>query len=287
MPSSSRPAPERELATSPHTGVLEEATVVDEDATAPSANLLPAELELDTDEMLAEAKQHLLGNYRPAPVVFVRGEGCVLVDSRGGRYLDFAAGVAVNALGHAHPKLVRTIAEQAGKLMHVSNYFYNAENVLLAKELCEKTGFDRAFFCNSGGEANEAMLKLARRHFYAKGDKEKYRFVAFDKGEFIGREAALAMQASDPPLRLALLEVDASDAVAHGHEPVHHAGRRIGYVTSGAYGHHVQRNLALAYLESRLCRTRDPLSVTLIGKPRAARVLEAAPYDPHGTKLRG
>jgi dimethylglycine dehydrogenase len=113
------------------------------------------------------------------------------------------------------------------------------------------------------------------------------RFVAFDKGEFIGRQAALAAQATDPALRLALLEIDASDAVAHGHEPVHHDGRRIGYVTSGAYGHHVQRNLALAYLESRLCRTRDPLSVTLIGKPRVARVLDAAPYDPHGTKLRG
>ena len=95
----------------------------------------------------------------------------------------------MTAIGHAHPRLVRAIAEQAARVMHVSNYFYNEENVLLAKELCEKTGFDRAFFCNSGAEANEAMLKLARRHFYAKGDKARYRVIAFEHS-FHGRTIA-------------------------------------------------------------------------------------------------
>jgi acetylornithine/N-succinyldiaminopimelate aminotransferase len=131
------------------------------------------------DPLLPVAQRRLLGNYRQAPFVLDRGRGCEVFDTEGRRYLDFAAGVAVDALGHAHPALVQAIAEQAGRLMHVSNYFYNAENIRLADELCAKTGFDRAFFCNSGAEANEAVLKLARRHFYAKGQKDKVRFVAF------------------------------------------------------------------------------------------------------------
>jgi dimethylglycine dehydrogenase len=113
------------------------------------------------------------------------------------------------------------------------------------------------------------------------------RFVAFDKGDFIGRDAVRAARAAAPPMRLALLEIEATEATATGYEPIHHDGRRIGYVTSGAYGHHVQRNLALAYLDTAFSGTREPLSVTLVGVPRRARVLDAPPYDPHGTKLRG
>src|SRR4029079_16940622 len=112
-------------------------------------------------------QKRLLGNYRQAPIVLERGHGCEVFDTEGRRYLDMCAGVAVSALGHAHPKLVAAITAQAAKLIHASNYFYNAENVLLADELCTTFGYDRAFFCNSGAEANEAMLKLARRHFYA------------------------------------------------------------------------------------------------------------------------
>jgi acetylornithine/N-succinyldiaminopimelate aminotransferase len=124
-------------------------------------------------------QRRLLGNYRQAPIVLDRGRGCELFDTQGRRYLDLCAGVAVSCLGHAHPRLTATIAEQAGRLMHTSNYFYNAENLRLAEELCARTGFDRAFFCNSGAEANEAMLKLARRHFYGRGEKERTRLVAF------------------------------------------------------------------------------------------------------------
>jgi acetylornithine/N-succinyldiaminopimelate aminotransferase len=141
------------------------------------------------DELIALGRRHLLGNYRQAPVVFVRGQGSRLFDKEGRDYLDCAAGVAVCALGHAHPALTRAIADQAAKLMHVSNYFFNEENVLLARDLCKKTGYDRAFFCNSGAEANEAMLKLARRHFFAAGKKDKFRFVAFDNA-FHGRTLA-------------------------------------------------------------------------------------------------
>jgi acetylornithine/N-succinyldiaminopimelate aminotransferase len=139
-----------------------------------------------TPDLLAVGEAHLLGNYRQAPIVLERGRGCEVWDVDGRRYLDLCAGVAVSSLGHAHPRLTAAIAEQAGRLLHASNYFYNAENVRLAGDLCATFGYDRAFFCNSGAEANEAMLKLARRHFYAQGQKDRYRFIAFDRS-FHGR----------------------------------------------------------------------------------------------------
>ncbi|MFO0550211.1 MAG: acetylornithine/succinylornithine family transaminase [Polyangiaceae bacterium] len=163
--------------TPPH-GQQTEAPVVADAASAPT-----------TEQLLAYADRYMLKNYRPAPVLFERGHGTVVEDSTGKAYLDFAGGVAVTALGHGHPKLAAAIAEQAAKLVHVSNYFYNTENVLLAKELCERTGYHRAFFCNSGGEANEAMFKLARRHFFLKGEKNRYRFIAFHHS-FHGRTVA-------------------------------------------------------------------------------------------------
>ena len=92
---------------------------------------------------------------------------------------------------------------------------------------------------------------------------------------------------ADPPLKLVLIEIDAPDADATGYEPIHHDGRRIGYVTSGAYGHHVRRSLALAYVDTACSRMQDPLSVTIIGVPRAARILGEPPYDPSGSRLRG
>src|SRR5271166_265822 len=132
------------------------------------------------DELVALARQYLYPNYKPAPLAIVRGRGCELFDADGRRWLDLCAGVAVSAVGHAHPVLARAIAEQAARVLHVSNYFYNEPNVRLADELCRRTGFDRAFFCNSGTEANEAMLKLARHHFHAQGQKDRVRVVAFE-----------------------------------------------------------------------------------------------------------
>jgi acetylornithine/N-succinyldiaminopimelate aminotransferase len=145
------------------------------------------------EELVALARRRLLGNYRPAPIVFTRGRGCELFDADGRRWLDLAAGIAVCAVGHAHPALARAISEQANRVMHVSNYFYNEPNVLLADELCRRTGFDRAFFCNSGTEANEALLKLARHHFFVLGETQRVRVVAFDNA-FHGRTlGALSM----------------------------------------------------------------------------------------------
>jgi acetylornithine/N-succinyldiaminopimelate aminotransferase len=151
-------------------------------------------------ELVALAHQRLYSNYRPAPLAFVRGRGCELFDADGRRWLDLCAGVAVSSVGHGHPTLARAIATQASALLHVSNYFYNEPNIRLADELCRRTGFARAFFCNSGTEANEALLKLARHHFYLRGDTERVRVVAFDNA-FHGRTLGALSMTGTPKYR--------------------------------------------------------------------------------------
>jgi acetylornithine/N-succinyldiaminopimelate aminotransferase len=152
-------------------------------------------------DLVGLARERLYPNYKPAPIAFVRGRGCDLFDSDGRRWLDLGAGVAVCAVGHSHPVLARAIADQAATLMHVSNYFYNEPNIRLADELCRRTGYARAFFCNSGTEANEAMLKLARHHFFGQergrerghAQPQRVRVVAFENA-FHGRTlGALSM----------------------------------------------------------------------------------------------
>lgn len=112
---------------------------------------------------------HLMNTYSRQPVTFAKGKGVWLWDDKGEKYLDALAGVAVNGLGHAHPKLVKAISEQAAKLIHVSNIYGIAEQEALADKLCEISGMDKVFFCNSGCEANEAAIKLARLYGHNKG----------------------------------------------------------------------------------------------------------------------
>lgn len=112
---------------------------------------------------------HLMNTYSRQPVTFVKGEGVWLYDEQGNKYLDALSGVAVNGLGHAHPKLVKAISEQAGKLIHVSNIYHIAEQEALGDKLAEISGMDKVFFCNSGCEANEASIKLARLYAHNKG----------------------------------------------------------------------------------------------------------------------
>ncbi len=140
----------------------------------------------ELESLLGAAERHLYPNYRQPPLVLDRGEGVFLWDTSGKRYFDLYAGIAVSALGHAHPALVGAIREQAGKVLHLANYFYNEPNIRLADKLCALSGYDRAFFCNSGTEAIEAVLKLARRHFFAQGAENRFRVVAFDNS-FHGR----------------------------------------------------------------------------------------------------
>jgi acetylornithine/N-succinyldiaminopimelate aminotransferase len=139
-----------------------------------------------TDSLVEAGKTFLYPNYRQPSLILERGNGVHVWDSDGRHYLDFYAGIAVSILGHGHPVLARAISEQAAKLIHVSNYFFNGPNVRLAERLCGLTHMDRALFCNSGAEAIEAMLKLARRHFYERGEKERYHVIAFERS-FHGR----------------------------------------------------------------------------------------------------
>jgi acetylornithine/N-succinyldiaminopimelate aminotransferase len=166
-------------------------------------------------ELLAIAGKRLYPNYNPAPIVDHRGRGCDLFDVDGRRWLDLCAGVAVCAVGHAHPKLVAAIADQAARVAHVSNYFWNEENVLLAEELCDKSGFDRAFFCNSGAEANEALLKLARRHFYSKGETKRTKLIAFDNA-FHGRTMGAVSLTGTPKYREGFGTLEGITHVAYG-----------------------------------------------------------------------
>ena len=131
---------------------------------------------------------HLMNTYARQPVSFVKGEGIWLYDAEGNRYLDALAGVAVNGLGHAHPKLVKAISDQAAKLIHVSNVYHINEQEALADKLCEISGMDKVFFCNSGCEANEASIKLARLYGHNKGIKSP-EIIVMEKS-FHGRTLA-------------------------------------------------------------------------------------------------
>ena len=131
----------------------------------------------------------LLPTYARAPIAFERGEGAWLVAEDGDRYLDFGAGIAVNALGHAHPHLVEALTTQAQKLWHTSNLFQIPEGERLGQRLVDATFADVAFFANSGAEANEAAIKMARKYHAAGGHPERYRIITFE-GAFHGRTLA-------------------------------------------------------------------------------------------------
>jgi len=131
----------------------------------------------------------VLPTYARQNLVFERGEGVWLTTQSGDRYLDFTGGVAVSALGHAHPHLVAALTGQASKLWHTSNLFRIAGQERLAERLCAATFADRVFFCNSGAEANEGAIKMARKFHHANGAPERYRIITF-AGAFHGRTLA-------------------------------------------------------------------------------------------------
>lgn len=128
----------------------------------------------------------MVPNYNPANMVPVRGEGSRVWDQEGAEYVDFAGGIAVNVLGHCHPELVKALNEQGSKLWHLSNVFTNEPSLRLAKKLADSTFADKVYFANSGAEANEAALKLARRWALDKYGEDKNQIIAFNKG-FHGR----------------------------------------------------------------------------------------------------
>jgi acetylornithine/N-succinyldiaminopimelate aminotransferase len=140
---------------------------------------------MNLDELQALEQRYLMQTYRRAPVEFVRGEGALLWDSEGKEYLDFLAGISVCSVGHCHPAVVAAVREQAGKLMHVSNLFYTEPMVRLAERLSASSLGGKVFLTNSGAEANECAIKLARKHANRRGI-ENPEVVSFER-DFHGR----------------------------------------------------------------------------------------------------
>ncbi len=142
-------------------------------------------------------REYVMGTYARVPVVFVRGEGARLWDSEGREYLDFLAGIAVCGVGHAHPRVARAIAEQASRLMHVSNLFYNQLQPVLAKRLAALTEMEKAFFCNSGAEANECAIKIARKWAKQHRGPDCFEVITFT-GSFHGRTLTTVTATAQP-----------------------------------------------------------------------------------------
>ena len=156
----------------------------------------------------------LFPTYARSGLSFARGEGAFLYTEAGERYLDFSSGIAVTALGHAHPKLIAALTEQANKVWHVSNLHHIADQERLGARLCEATFADRVFFANSGAEAVEASIKAARRYHFVNGAPERYRLVAFE-GAFHGRTlATIAAGGQEKHLEGFGLPVEGFDHVA-------------------------------------------------------------------------
>src|SRR5260221_12768368 len=129
---------------------------------ASSRAIKPPARAAKADVRLRDAEQFLLPTYKRPPVLFTNGRGCIVYDATGKKYLDFLGGIAVNALGHAHPRIIKTIRREAARAIHLSNLFHNSFQGPLARKLAEWPGLDRVFFTNSGTEAIDGAMKLAR-----------------------------------------------------------------------------------------------------------------------------
>ncbi|MBF0388816.1 MAG: acetylornithine transaminase [Desulfamplus sp.] len=155
---------------------------------------------------IEKTDKYVFNTYGRIKKVFVKGEGSTLWDQDGKKYTDFLAGIAVCSLGHSHPAVTETISRQAATLVHVSNLYYTEPQAELAKMLVEKSFADRAFFANSGAEANEAAIKLARRYFNQKEGNRRYKIISM-KQSFHGRT-------------MATLTATGQDKIKHGFEPL-------------------------------------------------------------------
>lgn len=161
---------------------------------------------MPTQDLKDNAAKYLMQTYMRQPISIVRGHGAKVYDMEGREYLDFVGGIAVNLLGHGHPDLVQAIQQQAAQLIHVSNLYYTEPQVTLAKILVEHSFADRVFFCNSGAEANEAAIKLARRYAHMKYGESRFEIITM-KNSFHGRT-------------LAMITATGQDKVQKGFEPL-------------------------------------------------------------------
>ncbi len=177
------------------------------------------------ETVIADPEPHVMHTYARLPMAMSHGRGCWVWDTAGKRYLDGLGGIAVNTLGHAHPKLVPALQEQIGRLIHTSNYYASPLQENLASTLCELSGLDRVFFCNSGLEANEAALKIARKFGHDKGIARP-EIIVYEKA-FHGRSIATLSATANPKIhagfeplvegfvRVPLNDVAAIDEVAN------------------------------------------------------------------------
>jgi len=140
----------------------------------------------NNQDIVKLTQQHVASTYGRYPIALVRGKGTQVWDASGKQYTDFVSGIAVDNLGHCHPAVVSAIRKQAGQLLHVSNLFHIESQSLLAAELTRLSFADKVFFCNSGTEANEGAIKLARRYFFDKGDKNRHEIITMNNS-FHGR----------------------------------------------------------------------------------------------------
>lgn len=163
-------------------------------------------MSIKKDELKSFAEKYLMNNYGERKIALVKGEGAKVWDADGKEYLDFLSGISVNNLGHCHPSIVKAVKEQSEKLIHCSNFYLIEPQVLLAKKLIENSFADKAFFCNSGAEANEGACKLARLYAKKKGYPERYRVITFKKS-FHGRT-------------LAMISATAQEKIQKGFEPL-------------------------------------------------------------------
>ena len=159
-----------------------------------------------TIELMKRADQVMAATYKRFPIAFEKGSGCKLWDTAGRNYTDFVAGIAVCNLGHAHPRIHEAVALQTETLLHVSNLYYTLPQVELASWLVENSFADRVLFCNSGAEANEAAIKLARKYFKEQGEAHRFRIITMERS-FHGRT-------------LATLSATGQDKVRKGFDPV-------------------------------------------------------------------
>ena len=170
---------------------MSEAAAITEPVTSPG--------KLISQEIMDREKKYVLQNYGRYPLALDRGKGCFVFDFDGKKYLDLLSGIGVNALGHSHPRILKVMREQAAKMIHCSNLYYNEYQGLLAERICRVSHLDRAFFCNSGAEAMEAAIKMIRSHGRAI-DPEKYEIVALDNS-FHGRTIGAISVTGQPKYR--------------------------------------------------------------------------------------
>ena len=154
--------------------------------------------ETSTDALVAAGVRTYVPNYAPKPVVFDHGEGSRLWDIDGREYIDLGTGISVNSFGHRHPDLIGAVTAQAGRLFHTSNLYYVEPTVRLAEELVDGTFAERVFFCNSGAEANEAAIKIVRRHASEAGRGPEEREIITFEGSFHGRTLATVTATAQP-----------------------------------------------------------------------------------------